>query len=95
MDHASNSSPDSSPDATPRSLVSVSVSLLPDAGGYQVQLERQGQSRAIGAVSPSGSPSFPWLTSAGQLEADAIVAALKLAAHVLEDEQLSLASQLR
>jgi hypothetical protein len=73
----------------------LSLSLCGDNDGYQVQLELRGQIREIGRVLPSGDPSFPWLTSAGQLEADLMVAALKLAAHVLEDEQLSLAVQLR
>lgn len=77
----------------------VSLSLVQVADGqeahHEVQLTLRGQTRVIGSVAPSGDPSFPWLTSAGQLEADVVVAALKLAAHVLEDEQLSLAAQLR
>lgn len=73
----------------------VSLSLVPAGDGHRVQMVLRGQTRLIGTLSPSGDPSFPWLTSAGQLEADVVVAALKLAAHVLEDEQLSLLFQLR
>jgi len=73
----------------------LSVSLLAGVAGYEVHLAVRGQTRSIGRVESSGDPSFPWRTSAGHLEADATVAALKLAAHVLEDEHLALVARLR
>lgn len=75
--------------------LALSLALRPDGDGYEVLLEAGGREREVGRLEPSGDPSFPWLTSAGQLEAGLDVAALRLAAHVLEDEQLSLSAQMR
>jgi hypothetical protein len=62
--------------------------------GFEVEIESSRGRLGVGQIQPSGDPLLPWRTSSGQMEPSLEVAALRLAAGWLEDEQMDLRSRL-